>query len=98
MTTMQGASRQTVEINLLSCGGWLGFLMLGVREVKRLYHLWGVTPGVTIHNGEYHDLIDTLGNLVKSTEKLVCGQAILVGQMDALTGRVSKLEHPFSPQ
>ena len=84
-----------VEIDAISMGIGVALAWLTVR-VRKIFRLWKIKEesahGVTIHNGEYKQVVNTLESLLRTNKEILGGQMSLVSKVDGIDCRVRQIE------
>jgi hypothetical protein len=80
-------------------GAIVGCGLGGIQAMRNVFSRWArIPPGITVHNGEYKQLVSVLSQIATTTNQLAQGQVLMVAEIGALSTRVSKLECRFPTQ
>jgi len=77
----------------MTIGVALAWLTFRVRKIFRLWKIKENSPnGLTVKNGEYTRVVNTLESLLRTNREILGGNALLCTKVDGIDLRVRKIE------
>ncbi len=77
----------------MAIGVSLAWLTFRVRKIFRLWKIKEESPhGLTVKNGEYTRVVNTLESLLRTNKEILGGNTLLCSKVDGIDLRVRKIE------